>query len=341
MVEQILQTKRSGRSEFFVNLFELCNLRCSFCWQDHESTVGLDTVRSKVTPINQKVIAISKTKKIIDLNVMGGELFFDEIDDGLFEDYFYFATEINRTALSTGVEVNFNWVTNLVFTKIDRVFDLLARLRREGIYTYLTTSYDPRGRFNKKNKELFFRNLEMFKSELKMISVVLTKPNIEFFLQRDDTEFQYLYDNFNIYFDFYSPEENHRTMAVTDKELRDFFFYVIRKYPRVYPVTDWINKLDNKMSCRTSNVVTPSGNLGKCRLQVAEKLTDNFNSKVNLENNHNMEESFLEKYNCLQCEYFQRCSLGCFLQEDYKSYNELDECMMKQIYQYIEKNHAL
>ena len=130
-------------------------------------------------------------------------------------------------------------------------------------------------------------------------------------------------------------------MGVSDKELKDFFMYVVDHFPGSFPVSDWISKNANKMSCRTSNVVTPSGEIGKCRLQVSESIISEFNSEVDLKSNANMEKSFIEKYNCLECEFFQRCSLGCFLQEDYKDYNQLDECMMKSIYSYIENQNAL
>ena len=54
-----------------------------------------------------------------------------------------------------------NWVSNLVTTEDgnELIRDLISWSREEGIETRLTTSYDPRGRFNKKDFEIFKSNV--------------------------------------------------------------------------------------------------------------------------------------------------------------------------------------
>lgn len=341
LIENILSNKMSTRGEFFINLFEHCNLRCSFCWQDHNDTKGMDTIKEKSELINTEILKMSSKHTIIDLNLMGGELFSDEITDNLINDYLILATRIDSYALSLGVQINFNWVTNLVFTKRERIKSFLTDLRKKGMYTYLTSSYDPKGRFNSKTRQIFIEGLEYFKQEIKTISIVLTSPNISFLTNKKDETFKYIYDHYPCYFDFYSPEKNHKLMAPTDKDLRDFFIFLIDNYPKSYPINDWIRKKENKMSCRRSTIITPEGLSGKCRLQLSKENFEDFNSEIDLTKNDNMEIAFVEKYKCLECEFYQKCSLGCFLQEDYKNYNVLSTCMMKEVFRYIEDNDAL
>ena len=40
MREFLLEKKRDPEQEYTIHLFEYCNLRCSFCWQDHENRIG-------------------------------------------------------------------------------------------------------------------------------------------------------------------------------------------------------------------------------------------------------------------------------------------------------------
>jgi radical SAM protein with 4Fe4S-binding SPASM domain len=52
--------------------------------------------------------------------------------------------------------------------------------------------------------------------------------------------------------------------------------------------------------------------------------------------NSQIENNFLEKYDCASCEYLDRCSLGCFMNHDYKFREELDECVYKLTHRYID-----
>ena len=81
----ILKGKREQEEEFFVNLFEHCNLNCPFCWQDHNSWEGIDTITSKAADIIDQ-LKKSPYKKVT-INLMGGELFSDEVYDKYLEHY--------------------------------------------------------------------------------------------------------------------------------------------------------------------------------------------------------------------------------------------------------------
>ena len=48
MREFLLDPKRDPEQEYTIHLFEFCNLRCAFCWQNHEDTIGTDNVLDKL-----------------------------------------------------------------------------------------------------------------------------------------------------------------------------------------------------------------------------------------------------------------------------------------------------
>lgn len=332
----VLHDKREAREEFFINLFEYCNLSCSFCWQDHDSKVGMDRILENAYKVNNVISQRIATDKF-DINIMGGELFCDEIEDKLFEDYKEFARIIQRHADALGKDVVFNWVTNLIYDNSERVVDLLETLIAEGMKTNITTSYDPKGRFNPTTRKQFFNNLERDKKYLRTVSMVITRPNIQMILSDTDEDFKYLYENYDVYFDYYSPEKSAEIMAPSDKELLEFFYFLIDNYPKVQPVADWINRTKNGITCRSSNIILPDGSTGKCRSLVAEQEYAKFETPIDTTNNHNMEEAFLERNNCLECEYFQRCGLGCFLHSDFMPRDRLNECVFKLVFDYITK----
>jgi radical SAM protein with 4Fe4S-binding SPASM domain len=335
VTDSFLKPKRNDREEFFINLFEYCNLSCSFCWQDHDSIIGMDSITTNahnvINTIEQRGITA------FDANVMGGELFCDEIDDSLFNDYKQFAKIIHEYASPRNIEFTITWVTNLIYHNTDRVIQLLHELRQEGIDTKITTSYDPTGRFNKQTLALFINNLDKFEDELQNVSVVLTKPNIRSILKDRDAVFVYLYNKYGIYVDYYSPEKNASTMAPSDSELLSVFYHFIDNYPKIGPIKDWIENHNNKLTCRSSNVILPTGETGKCRKLVNKKEQINFKSAIDIDDNTNMEHTFVTQHNCGTCEYFTRCGLGCFLLSDFMKRSELDECLFKITYDYITK----
>ena len=334
--KSILESKRSEREEFFVNLFEYCNLSCPFCWQDHDDITGMD----RIIPNAYLLIETMKRKniQIADINVMGGELFCDEIPDHLFDDYRSFARIINNYAERHDIDIKITWVTNLVYTKNERVLSLLEDLGKE-MKVGIVTSYDPTGRFNKESLDLFLKNLPLYK-DMGSISICLTRPNIKAMLRDDDEVFKFLYDNYDIYVDYYSPEKNAKIFAPSDTELLQVFYHLIDNYPNVGPIKQWIERENNEMTCRSSNILLPDGGQGKCRKLVASETYPEFKTKITeegIQDNSNMEHRFLMENYCLTCEYFQRCGLGCYLHSNYTERVELDDCVFKITFDYITK----
>ena len=337
MRELILERKRDPEQEYTLHLFEYCNLRCSFCWQDHESRTGLDSILDKLDPIEK--FLQTETRHSVIFNAMGGEVFAPEIfNEKLLQSYKDLSFGIKELAKKYNKKVKVNWVTNLVTDKINYIEDLLNYCLTIGLETQLVTSYDPRGRFNVNDFLWFKKNMDYFGKRITCISMLLNSPNIDYILKDKDPYFKKLYnEGYYIYFDYYMPDESADFQAPTDAQLRDVFKHLIDNYPKVHPIADWINNDKNYASCRTSKLVLADGTMCNCgNLVQDEKVIKFYSSKIEKADNSAIENKFLEKYNCVSCEYLDRCTLSCFMQHDYKFREELDECVYKITHRYID-----
>jgi radical SAM protein with 4Fe4S-binding SPASM domain len=337
MREFLIDPKRDPEQEYTIHLFEFCNLSCAFCWQNHQDKIGIDTVLDKLEPIERFVSKEYKNK--ITLNLMGGEVFAPSIyTKELNEAYKQLSLGIQKIANKYNKKCSLNWVSNLVTDKLDLIEDLLQYSKDNNITSRLTTSYDPRGRFNPKQFEVFKKNIDYFGDRVTCFSCLLTKPNIEYYLNEGDEYFDYLYNNGKyIYFDYYMPDEHVKFNMPSDELLLKFFKHCVDNYPNVHPVKDWIYNKKNYASCRVSKLVLADGTLCMCGNLVQDKKSlSMYKSPIKRMNNDEIENKFLEKYNCASCEFLDRCTLGCFMNHDYKYREELDECVYKLTHRYIE-----
>lgn len=339
MINEIaLRDKRDKQQEYTIHLFEYCNLRCSFCWQDHENTVGIDTVLEKLEPI-EKFLKTEKNKKVV-FNIMGGEIFADSIyDEKLNDDFIELSKGIVALGKKYNIEVGLNWVTNLITTKIELIEHLLKETQKLGVVSKLFTSYDPAGRFNRNTIKVFKKNLYYFQDQLDGIGILLTRPNIHHWLKGSDEFLNQMYnDGFYIYADYYTPDVTAHHQAPSDLDLYNIFKYFIDHYPQIDPISSWIERETNYISCRTSKLVLQDGTMCQCgNLVQAPEDKQMYNTDIQPADNTQIEINFLEKYNCLSCEYFNRCTLGCFMQHDYKHREEvLDECVYKLAHRYVD-----
>jgi radical SAM protein with 4Fe4S-binding SPASM domain len=337
MREFIIERKRDPEQEYTIHLFEFCNLRCSFCWQDHENEIGIDTVVEKLIPIEK--FLQTETRHSVIFNIMGGEIFASKIfNSTLLEAYKELLLGIKNLSNKYNKKIKLNWVTNLVTDKIDLIESLLSFSESVDIESNLVTSYDPRGRFNINDFLIFKKNMEYFGKRISCISMLLNSPNIDYILKDKDQYFKKLYnEGYYIYFDYYMPDESAEVQAPTDQQLVDVFKHLIDNYPNVHPIKDWIYNETNYASCRTSKLVLADGTMCNCgNLVQEEKVIKFYSSKIQKMDNSEIENKFLEKYDCVSCEYLDRCSFGCFMQHDYKFREELDECIYKITHRYID-----
>ena len=335
--ELLLEKKRDPEQEYTLHLFEYCNLRCAFCWQDHENRVGIDTVIQKLEPI-EKFLQAERRESIV-FNAMGGEVFAPEIfGPELLQAYKDLSLGIKNLGIKYNKKVKVNWVTNLVTNKYAQIDDLIAYSNSIDLPAFIVTSYDPRGRFNVNDFMQFTKSIEYFGDRVKCVSMLLNSPSINYLLKDKDPYFKYLYESGKyIYFDYYSPDESAEAQSPTDQQLYDFFKFLIQNYPKVDPVKSWLENDTNYMTCRTSKLVLADGTMCQCgNLMQDEKVIKFYKSDLKPNDNSGIENNFLEKYDCVTCEYLNRCGLGCFMSHDYKFREELDECVYKLTHRYID-----
>lgn len=333
----LLEKKRDFEQEYTLHLFEYCNLTCAFCWQDHDAKIGIDTIINKLEPI-EKFLQKERRNPLV-FNAMGGEVFAPEIfTEEVLQAYKDLSIGIKKLCDQYGKNFKINWVTNLVTDKYEYIDDLLKFSEENGIEANIVTSYDPRGRFNKKSFETFKRSMEYYGDKVLCISMLLSKPNVEHILKYSDPYFDELYNSGKyIYFDYYMPDHSAQYQFVSDTLLYQFFKFLIDKYPNVDPVKSWIENDFNYLTCRTSKLVLADGTMCLCgNLVQDDKSIKQYKSKIEKKDNSGIENNFINKYNCLSCEYFSRCGMGCFMRHDYKFMEELDECVYKLTHRYID-----
>ncbi len=316
----LLKDKLPDSSEIEIHLFEFCNLSCAFCGQDHDSTVGMsrDSIMEKAALVNAFIKNNNTDSHII--NIMGGEIFNDEISDDMFELYHEFYKAIYKP------NVRFNWVTNLVFNKNKRVKQFIDNHPN----SFISTSYDFSGRgMNLERSLLFETNLKVFKGDIKVIGFVLTRPAIKKILTKTDRLFEHLYDNYHLYFDYYVPELSAEKMMPSEQQILDVMLFIADKYPKVSPIKDLLENDTNKMTCYSLNKLTllPDNREVKCRYIDYEE--DVFETKIDYSNNDAIIQSHLDRAGCFECKWFDKCQFRCFVQADYAKLERLDVCLFK------------
>ncbi|MNZ21808.1 hypothetical protein D3C78_388890 [compost metagenome] len=309
-VVDILRDKKGAWKEAHLILFELCNMRCSFCHQDHDSKVGLDgdAMIDKVTTL----LATTHHATPMVVNFTGGELFMNEIGDDVFETYY----QIGKMALNHFRHIKLVFGTNLVYHNTDRVRHLIERLRLIDERVWLATSYDPAGRFNSAQRDLFFKNLDELGDLIQTVNVVITKQNIQTFLEgKEGEEFAQMCDKYDVYFDHYIPSQLF-TYHQPDEELISALYLALNvKYPNSYPIKDWKANVVNETTCRSTKIINKDGVVSTCWSEAGKNAI--LDEAEGLRAKDEAELAFVEQYGCFTCEYYSRCGLRCFLHHSF------------------------
>jgi sulfatase maturation enzyme AslB (radical SAM superfamily) len=341
--EVIKNTKYNPDGELIVYLFEHCNLTCQFCPQNHDSTLGMDAIKEKAEHVKLAIDAVKKKGKTgCVINIMGGEIFSDFIQDEYFDDYKFLVNELRTYSKQIGFPIQLHFATNLVFTLKERIKKFLQE-----IDIPIFVSYDPAGRFNTKTIEIFYENTKYFKEHISQIGCVMTRPSMEKIKSKSAPYFDELYENFDTVFDHFSaaPGIDGKFLAPTDAELRDFYQFMYDNYPRSNPFCNLPIKGNQPMSCMQTMQVMANNSITTCGhnelgvipfIDVTGKQTRNAEIMSPMEDL--VETKWFEDYNCLMCEHMQRCSFSCFLNNHMSQHlRTQDECWLKEVYDYVDK----
>lgn len=306
----VLDVKHGGGNEILIILFEKCNLKCTFCHQDHNSMTGVDDIMSHAT----RIMNTYPREGSYNINISGGEIFLDELPDTIYETYAKLVTVLDEYF----VDANFTFVTNLIFTKVHRVIGLVSGLKGNGVDVSIATSFDPVGRFNGKLRETFMVNVQLFRRWIRVITTVLTKKTVSWFVaEKISTEFEYLYLNFDLYFDHYTPDVKGCAQIPTDAAIADFYIYMADNFPDIQPLAGWLSNTSNGSTCRRTVVTNPTGQISTCRALPKESRNNDIISGA-LERD-NSAVKFVEQYDCANCKHFHRCGMRCFLAHEYNA----------------------
>jgi len=333
--------KENQTGELIVILFEFCNLTCQMCSQNHDDTTGIDSIVDKFDAIKQSLDALKlKGKESSYINLMGGELLADAHPDWLFDDYIQLIYKIEEYSKFINFPVIIKISSNFVWTKTARVkrFLELSKIK-------LSASYDPAGRFNNTTFDIFKHNVVEFKDYISQIGTVMTNPTIKKFMEGNVPFFDYLYDNFVVIFDHFTPEGEGfgndtrskftNILLPTDIELRDFYKFMIDTWPDCYPFKDIPSNLQQPMSCMSTVTIHPSSAIKSCEVyDVKEPAAEQkmiFFGKL-----AEQKMQWLDDYDCLSCIHMQRCSFGCFLNHHTKNIRTQETCWLQEVYDYAD-----
>jgi hypothetical protein len=306
-VVNILRDKKGRRKEAHLILFEWCNLRCSFCHQDHDSKVGFDAV-DMIRKAQTLIDEVDSESEIV-INITGGELFMDDVPDWMFG---YYLT-IGRMLLENFPHAKLVWGTNLIFKDVWRVARLIHMLRPYG-KVVLATSYDPAGRFNEMQRIRFFEVLEEVAPLVETVNVVITKQNIESFLAgREGREVAWLCEQFDVYFDHYIPSQMYEYIQPDEELISALYLHLNKKYPNSYPIKDWKANVINETTCRSTKIINKDGVVSTCWSEAGKGAI--LDEAEGLRAKDEAEIAFVEHYECFSCEYYTRCGLRCFLHD--------------------------
>lgn len=120
--------KDTGYLEFTVSLFTRCNLRCSFCAQEHYTDLKPGEMNKIANTVYTQYIKEKVSRDEINtvkVRIWGGELFSDDIPDYYFYSYRKLRQAIEELFKDEPVQPTFCFTTNGVLTKHNRLLNFL------------------------------------------------------------------------------------------------------------------------------------------------------------------------------------------------------------------------
>lgn len=344
ITKALLEEKRpKDVAEVELSLFENCNIKCDFCFLDTKSkeNMSVDAMMSKLGIVDEFLKSKTGAAHMLQVNFLGGELFQDSlIKEGYLTHYAVMAHSISEMAKKYGFkECRIIWVTNLLFANKEAVKNHVDMLRDLGIDNHLIISYDFDGR---PMSNRYRSNLEWFGPEyIISLSLVGTIPSIiEFMKDRDEYFKNELYGKYNAYFDSYIPEHGFDDLMPSDHLMYKWYKFMADNYPKLKPIATLLGSDENYMKCLSLNKITifPDNTTSNCRWD--RYVQDDFNTRLDIHDNANMMQTYIDEEGCLSCEYFQKCGLRCFVQADWRNRKrdmQNPKCPMKAFFNYIVK----
>jgi hypothetical protein len=334
-LSHLLRHKEYDQVEVEMQLYENCNLSCTFCSQDHKASLEQASWNSleKKWALADAYVE-SHAGSHFKFNLMGGELFQDKFNEDHYENLFSLCEKLNSSATQKGKTAQFMFTTNLIFANRKPVERLLARVADLGVNVQLATSFDFSGRtWSHSQKDLFKNNVEHFKKHIRLVGVVLHRPAIDVMVNRVDELFDWLYRHVPIVFEYYIPDLNHQDyFAPSDDDNLRAWLYLARHYPEVQPVKRWLTEKYNEVKCCSINRLTILANNTVSACRYFPYKPEDFKTDLDKHSIAGMAIKFIQDQGCQTCENFNRCGLHCFVQADRKNRKANEQCFLNNFF---------
>lgn len=347
-----------------VPMFNKCSLNCEFCFQnDHgkrASDIDIDYIKSLPKQIMDAHRELFKERKIdtLKMTVYGGDPFSDFLPDEMFDLYRWYYNDFKTRLYAEfpNMELKLIWLSNLVFTKRERVDQLL-----EDTNGNIYTSYDAVGRFNAEwQRKLWYETLMYYKDRLPRVTVTFIKDNIEKIISGDEY-FDKIPKHITIDVSYYLPvKDDYAKFCPSDDLVYRFLKWGLdqRRFniePVEQAIFSIIEPWNVQSYCQcyesTYNAKNPDGTIEPiltCHDTVAQALDYNVEGFYK-EKDYEMilnpliidkRDISKELRGCNYCEYNDHCQKMCFMLQNHINYKTDKICPFLRIYQYI-KQHPI
>jgi len=340
--------KNQNSLEISVPLFEYCNLNCDFCFENHNNkTISKKQILNIPSQIFDSLKEKIKEYQIseIKLRIWGGELFFDELADSMFDIYLEFYNKFLNIIQKNfpNIKIKTTWLSNGVFTKRDRVKKLIKSTGGN-----FALSYDPVGRFKKAEEiETWKETLNYFEEDIESISITLTKESVNKYINNDPI-FLGLSNKIPISLSYYTANPNWEKYIPDDDDIFNFYIWCLEhekfnvielelfiKY-KIDTERQYLQKIcDCKFAYQYQN--------GQCILDCTKRASylpgkmfyGKYADMVTEENCTEIKCSLgLLKRGCLTCEHYEHCPMTCWVSIIFDGY-KTTVCPIKRLYEHI------
>ena len=338
-------------------LFDKCNLACKFCFEANKTkTIDLNYIKNLPNiffeQYNQR--CDKQDINVIEITMMGGEVFNDTLPDSIFQIYQEVVHQTHHLFKQTQISVKFNWLSNGVFKKRDRIDQLLLNTN-----STISFSYDCVGRFpSNVQKNMMLANVKYYSENKKLNAILITptKLSIKQYIQgKSDIEYLRKYCKY-LDLSYYIPGWNYQQLNPSDLDIFEFYKWIIDN--SIFEFKDIREMLkpflDNynpqMMIYKTCNCdqlvnVTPNGCTNICVKINSPLSLDRFYNKFTKNVNEHtitLYRSSLgkQKRGCNMCSWANVCVMPCWTAILFDDF-EMTTCSLQKIYNYIRDNQAL
>lgn len=351
-------------------LFDKCNMKCDFCLEscngNRNNDINLQYIYDLPDALAPDFFDVFREKNIkkLNLSMYGGELFMDSLSDDFFDAYRHIPLrfrEILDMNDFENISITTEWVTNGVFTKYDRVEQLMNDV--DGM---LTTSYDPVDRFTDTTLKMWYDFFIHFKKYISMVTLTLTKGNILKLVNVGDKYFEEILNTSHICTDisYYFPLNNrYEKFLPNDDEMYRFYKWALdNHYFSINIINNLVRTIDdpnNVLSyCQcdsgTTTFRSPDNthiNAANCfdviaKMLKTESLSDFYKKDlmqyIDPKNNKIKDKQVIGEAvrGCLTCFYNDRCQKICYMIACHQA-AKMEFCPLEKAYHYIENNPSI